>query len=326
MRRREFIGLLSSATAIWPLAARAQQLAKVYKIGFLALGIGPSTRIAEAFREGLREHGYVEGQNAALDYRFAEGQIDKLAVLAADLVRLNVDVIVVESHPAALAAKRATSIIPIITAVVADPVASGLVADLARPGGNVTGVTNIPGQLMGKRLELLKQAAPKATVVGVIWNPANPSAQGYLKETVAAAEALGLQLVLAEARSPGDLDAAFSAVLRGRAAALVNLPDGMIWNSRRLVVEFALRNRLPGMFDAREFAEAGGLLVYGPSLAAMYRRSAAYVDKVLKGANPGSLPFELPTKFELVINLKTAKAIDLTIPDSIVLRADEVIE
>lgn len=190
----------------------------------------------------------------------------------------------------------------------------------------MTGITNLPGQLMGKRLEILKQTAPTAAVVGVVWNPANPSAQGYLKETVAAAEALGLRLAIAEARSPSDLSAAFIVVLRGRAAAIVNLPDGMLWNSRRLIVEFALRNRLPGMFDAREFAEAGGLLVYGPSLAAMYRRSAAYVDKVLKGANPGTLPFELPTKFELVINLKTARAIGLTIPDSIVLRADEVIE
>ena len=326
MRRREILPFVAGSAAIWPLVARAQQPRKIYRIGFLALGIGPATHIADAFRDGLREQGYVLGQNAVLDYRFAEGQAARLGALAAELVRLESDVIVVESFPAALAAKRATSKIPIIIAVASDPVSTGLVRDLARPGGNITGVTNLPSQLMGKRLELLKQVAPAATVVGVIWNPLNPAARGYLDDTRAAAQTLGLQLVVAEARDAADFDAAFTAIVAGQVRALTTLPDGMIWNNRRRVADFALLRRLPSIFDARDFAEAGGLLVYGPSLAAMYRRSAAYVDKVLKGADPATLPFELPTKFDFVINLKTAKALDLTIPDALLVSADEVIE
>jgi len=325
LRRRGVLVSLCGAAVAWPLAVGAQP-AKVYRIGFLALGIGPGTRIADAFREGLHEYGYIEGRNSVLEYRFADGQVSRLDALAAELVRWGADIIVVESYPAALAAKRATGTIPIVTAVISDPVTSGLVADLARPGGNITGVTNTPSELMGKRLELLKSAAPKTAVVGIIWNPLNPAARGYLRNSVAAAESLDLRLVDVEAREPGDLDAAFNAVVRGRADALATLPDGMIWNNRKAVVEFALRNRLPSIFDAREFAEAGGLLVFGPSLAAMYRRSVAFVDKILKGANPGSLPFELPTKFELVINLKTAKSLGLELPLDLLARTDEVIE
>jgi putative ABC transport system substrate-binding protein len=327
MRRRDFAAIPGAFAllAAWPRALRAQPAPKPKRIGFLALGIGPATRIADAFREGLREHGYVLGTNATLDYRFAEGQAARLAGLAAELVRLEADVIVVESFPAALAAKRATSTIPIITAVVSDPVSTGLVRDLARPGGNITGISNIPSQLITKRLELLKRVAA-VTVVGVVWNPLNPAARGYLDDAHAAAKALGLALVVAEARGADDFDAAFARILAGRVHAFTTLPDGMIWNNRRRVAEFALGNKLPSVFDAHDFAEAGGLLVYGPSLEAMFRRSAAYVDKVLKGADPATLPFELPTKFELVVNLKIAKELGLTIPDALLVSADEVIE
>lgn len=324
--RRTFSASLGGALVSWPFAAASQRRAGAYRIGFLALGIGPGTRIAAEFRDGLRELGYIEGDNAAIDYRFAQGQAEKLTALAAELAAANVDVIVTESTPAALAAKRATATIPIVMAVGSDPVAAGLVADLARPGGNITGLTNMPSQLMGKRLELVQQTAPMARQVGILWNPLNLSAQGYLRETVAAANALGLRLAVAEARNPADLDAAFAKLVEERAEALVNLPDGMIWNNRARIAEFALARRIPGVFDAREFAEAGGLLVYGPSLVAMFRRSAAFVDKVLKGADPAALPIELPTRFELIVNLKTAKALGLTVPEAIVLRADEVIE
>jgi putative tryptophan/tyrosine transport system substrate-binding protein len=326
IKRRDLVSLIGSVAAAWPILGHAQQPTKVYRIGFLALGIGPSTPMAEAFRERIREHGYVEARNVALDYRFAQGQADRLDSMAAELIDRRVDVIVTESTPAAVAAKRATSTIPIVMAVGSDPVAAGLVASLSRPGGNVTGITNIPSQLMGKRLELLKQIAPTAAIVGVVWNSSNSTARSYLKETVTAATALGLQLAIAEARGPSDLDAAFAALIRGRAAALINLPDGMIWNNRKRLVDFALSHGIPSVFDAREFAEVGGLVAYGPSLVTMFRRSADYVDKVLRGADAANLPIELPTKFELSINLKTAKRLGISMPETILVQADEVIE
>ncbi len=326
MRRRDVITLLGGAAVAWPLAARAQQPAKVYRIGILTLGVGPSTPIAAAFRQGLREHGYVEGQNIALEYRFAEGRADTLPALAAELVRMNIDIIVTESTVAALAAKRATQTIPIVMAIVADVVEVGLVAGLARPGGNVTGFSMVIEGVMGKRLQLLKEVAPKTSLVGVIWNPSNASHERQLREIEAAARSLGLQLQPVEARSPADLDAAFKAVISARASAFVTFGDGMMFNQRTRIVEFARSGRLPGLFPDREFAEAGGLMAYGPNLASHFRSAAIYVDKIFKGASPGDLPIEQPTMFELVVNLKTAKALGITIPRSILVQADEAIE
>lgn len=326
MRRRVFVSLLSGAAATWPLAARAQQRAKVYRIGILTLGVGPSTPIAAAFRQGLRQHGYVEGQTVALEYRFAEGRADRLPAMAADLVRMNVDIIVTESTAAAVVAKQATQTIPIVMAIVADVVGAGLVTSLARPGGNITGFSMVIEGVMGKRLQFLKEVAPKTSLFGVIWNPSNPSHERQLREIEAAARSLGLQLHPVEARNPADLDAAFTALIVARAGAVLAFGDGMMMKERTRIVEFARSRRLPGLFADREFADAGGLMVYGPNLASHFRRAAVYVDKILKGARPGDLPIEQPTKFELIINMKTARALGISVPESILIHADEVIE
>ncbi len=326
MSRRKFLASLVSASMAWPIAVCAQQPAKVYRIGILTLGVGPSTRIAAAFRQGLREHGYVEGQNIALEYRFAEGRTDRLPAMAAELVRMNIDIIVTESTAAAVVAKQATQTIPIVMAIAADAVGAGLVAGLARPGGNITGFSMVIEGVMGKRLQLLKEVAPKTSLVGVIWNPSNPSHERQLGEIEAAARSLGLQLQPVEARNPADLDAAFKAVISARASAVLTFGDGMMFKERTRIVEFARSNRLPGLFADREFAEAGGLMVYGPNLASHFRRAAVYVDKILKGAKPRDLPIEQPTKFELIINMKAARALGITVPESILIYADEVIE
>jgi len=309
-----------------PLASDAQSPAKLARIGVLTLGFGLSTSPIETFRQGLREHGYVEGENMALEFRFAEGRADRLPSLAAELVRLDVNVIVTESNVAALAAKHATRTIPIVMAVAGDPVKAGVVNSLARPGANITGLTLIHPELSGKRLELLSQAIPRLSLVAVIWNPTNPAAAGFLRETELAARSLGLRVQGIEVRSPAELDGAFKAVTGARPGALITLGDGMLWSVRTRIVEFATKNRLPGVFPERDFPEAGGLMSYGPSLAANFRRAAALVDKILKGANPADVPIEQPTKLELVINLKTAKALGLTISPLLLLRADQVIE
>ncbi len=315
------------ALLVAPLAADAQQLAKVPRIGILTLVSASSApHWFEVFRQGLREHGYVEGQNIALEYRSAQGRADRFPALAAELVRLQVDVIVTESTAAALAAKHATQTIPIVMAVSSGPVEVGLVASLARPGGNVTGLSILVPELSGKRLQLLKEATPKATLVAVIWNPTHPAGADALRETEAAARSLGLRLRSVEARSPADLDVAFKTVTGARPSALITLGDGMLWDNRARIVEFAAKGRLPGIFPEREFAEAGGLMTYGPNLASNFRRAAAFVDKILKGTKPADLPVEQATRFELVINLKTAKALGLTIPPSILVRADQVIQ
>ena len=285
-----------------------------------------STPLAEAFRQGLREHGYVEGQNIAFEYRYAAGRADKLPALAAELVRLKVDVIVTESNVAALAAKHATQTIPIVMAIAGDPVKAGVVSSLARPGGNVTGLTLIHPELSGKRLQLLKETDPKIALVAVIWNPTDPAGADYVRETEAAAQILGLKIHPIEARAPAELDAAFKAVADVRPNAFFTIPNGMFQDTKARILEFATKNRLPGVFPNRAFAEAGGLISYGPHLPANFQRSAVFVDKILKGAKPADLPIERPTKFELVINLKTAKALGLTIPQSLLLRADEVIQ
>ena len=317
--------ILAVSLVLAPLAADAQS-AKVPRIGVLTLSVASSTPIFEAFRQGLREYGYVEGQNIALEFRFAQGRPEKLPAMAAELVHMKVEVIVTESVLAAREAKQATGTIPIVTAIHGDPVGAGLVASLTRPGGNVTGLSLLAPELSGKRLQLLKEVTPKATQVAAIWNAANPAAARYLTETRSAARSLGVQLQSVEVRHPSDLDAAFETVTGARASALITLPDGMLLANKTRIIEFAAKSRLPALFPDQEFAEAGGLMAYGPSLASNFRRAAAYVDKILKGAKPADLPIEQPTKFELTINLKTAKALGLTIPQSVLGRADQVIE
>jgi putative tryptophan/tyrosine transport system substrate-binding protein len=320
------IVILFLSVLVAPFAADAQPQTKVHGIGILTLGVPSSTPIFEAFRQRLRELGYVEGQNITLEHRFGEGRADRLPALAAELVRMKVDLIVTESVQAALAAKHATQTIPIVMAVVSEPVALGLVVSFARPGGNVTGLSLQVSGVSGKRLQLLKEAAPHSTRVAVIRNPTNPAHAGALEETEAAARSLGLRLQSVEVRSPADLDAAFKAVTSALSSALITLGDGMLLDNRRRIVAFAAQGRLPAIFPDREFAEAGGLMAYGPNLAANFRRAAAYVDKILKGSKPGDLPVEQPMGFELVINLKTAKELGLTIPSTLLFQADEVIQ
>ena len=312
-----------------PVAAEAQQAAKIARIGYLARNLAASPHLHEAFRQGLRDLGYVEGRNVVIEYRDAEGKLERLPALAAELVALKVDVIVAASTLAALAAKQATRTLPIVFAAAADPVASGLVTSLARPGGNVTGLSNLAPELVGKRLELLKQAVPGVSRVAVLWQPGalgERTEKDMLKGAEVAARALGVRLQFVEARGPADFDRAFSDMTRARAGALTVLPSAMFFSERRRLVDLAAKNRLPAVYPWREFVDAGGLMSYGPNLADLFRRAATYVDKILKGAKPGDLPVEQPTKFELVINLKTAKALGLTIPPSVLARADQVIE
>ncbi|MGE5819246.1 MAG: ABC transporter substrate-binding protein [Deltaproteobacteria bacterium] len=301
-----------------------QQAKKIPRIGVLRTGSSPDPNV-EGFRRGLRELGYVEGQNIAIEYRWAKGKTDQLPDLAAELVRLNVDVIVTGGSQAARAAKNATSAIPIVTAAGGDPVSSGLVASLARPGGNVTGLTNIGTQLSGKRLELLKEIAPGIIQVAVLANPANPTYSASRKEVEAAAPALRIKLQLVEVGRPSELDKALTAIGKERSGAVLLLADEMLFTQRARIVEFALKNRLPAVFDVSEFVEIGGLLSYGPNLPDIFRRAATYVDKILKGAKPADLPVEQPTTFELVINLKTANQLGLTLPPNLLARADRVI-
>jgi putative ABC transport system substrate-binding protein len=327
--RREFIGTLAGGLVAAPLAAEAQQAAKIARIGYLALNLAASPHLTEAFRQGLLDLGYVEGRNLVIEIRDAEGKPERFPALAAELVALKVDVIVAGATPATLAAKQATKTIPIVFASVADPVASGLVTSLARPGGNITGLTNQTAELIGKRLELLKQAVPGVSRVAVLWHPGNlgdRTEKDMLKAADVAARALGGRLQFVEARGPADFERAFSDMTRARAGALTVLPSGMFSSERRRLVDLAAKNRLPAVFPFREFADAGGLMSYGPNQADLLRRAATYVDKILKGAKPGDLPVEQPTKFELVINLKTSKTLGLTIPQSLLGRADQVIE
>jgi putative ABC transport system substrate-binding protein len=283
-------------------------------------------RWLEAFRQGLRELGYVEGQNIAIESRWTEGKDDRLPALAADLVRSKVDVVVAETGAATRAAQQATRTIPIVMSLVNDPVGSGLVASLARPGGNVTGLTIMSPDLVGKQLELLKEVVPKMSRVALLRHPDNPASAAQLREAEAAAQALGLRLQTLEARSPQEIDGAFAAMTRERAGALLVIPDTLFWSQRRQIVELAVKRRLPSMRMGEAYAEAGGLMSYGPSYLDLERRAATFVDKILKGANPADLPVAQPTKFELVINLKTAKAIGLAIPQPLLQRADQIID
>jgi len=311
-----------------PLAAEAQPAGKVYRIGLLGTSPPgtPGWRLWEAFLQGLRELGYVEGQNLRIEGRYSEGRDERLPDLAADLVRLGVDVIVAGATQPAHAAQRATTTIPIVMPNHSDPVGSGLVASLARPGGNVTGLSILNPELTGKRVELLKQALPRVVRVAVLWNPSSQAHPQMLSETEAAARALGLQLHRLQARGRDDYAGAFSAMTKERAEALLVLGDQMFWFHRARIAELAATSRLPTMFAQKEHVEAGGLMSYGPDLRDNYRRAATYVDKILKGAKPADFPIEQPTKFELVINLKTAKVLGLKIPPSLLARVDQVLE
>jgi ABC-type uncharacterized transport system substrate-binding protein len=329
MDRRAFIGTLAGGLLAAPLAAVAQQTAKVARVGHLSPDLATRSHLYEALLQGLRDLGYVEGRNVAIEVRDAEGKLERLPALAAELVALKADVIVTAGTPAALAAKRATRTVPIVFAGVSDPVTGRLVTGLARPGGNVTGLSTLAPELVGKRLERLKHAVPGVSRVVALWEPGGlgeRTDKEMLKEADVAARALGIQLQFVEARGPADFDRAFSDGTRGRAGALTVLPSNMFGTERRRLVDLAAKNRLPAVYERREFVDAGGLMSYGPDFADLFRRAATYVDKILKGAKPGDLPIEQPTKFELVINLKTAKALGLTIPQSLLQRADQVIE
>ena len=306
---------------------KARQAGKVARIGVLWQGSSTSgPHIREAFRQGLRDLGYVEGQNVVIEYRYAEGKAERLPDLAAELLRLKVDVIVAGGTLAPLAAKHATGTIPIVMSAAGDPVGTGLVPSLAKPGGNVTGLSNFSADLTAKRLQLLKEILPGVSRVAVLWNAANPIAALLMRETEAAARALGLQVQSLEVRGPDEFENALPAAVSGGAGALFVVDDPLVFIARLRIADFAARNRLPMTAIYREFAEAGGLMTFGANLADLNRRAAIYVDKILKGAKPADLPVEQPTKFDLVINLKTAKALGLTIPQSLLVRADEVIQ
>jgi ABC-type uncharacterized transport system substrate-binding protein len=327
--RRAFLAG-SAALLAAPLAAGAQPAATVARVGWLGANRAAIPHLHEAFRQGLRDLGYVEGRNLAIEYRDAEGKLERLPARAAELVALKVDVIVAPTTPAALAAKEATRTLPIVFAGAADPVTSGLVTSLARPGGNVTGLSLLAPELVGKCLEKLKQAVPGISRVAVLWQPGamvEDTEKDMLKAAEVAARALGVRLQFVEARGPEDFDRAFSDMTRARAGALTVFSMTMFVLERRRLVDLAAKNRLPAVYvGLREFVDAGGLMAYGPNVADLYRRAATYVDKILKGAKPADLPVEQPTKFELAINLKTAKALGITIPQSLLRQADQVME
>jgi putative ABC transport system substrate-binding protein len=329
MERRTFMAMLTGGIVVAPFAA-AQQAAKIARIGFLTLNLGANPHLREAFRQGLRDLGYIEGRNVVIEYRSAEGKSERLPALAAELVALKVDVIVTGGGtPSALAAKQATRTLPIVFASAPDPVTDGLVTSLARPGGNVTGSSYLAPELVGKCLEQLKQAVAGVSRVAVLWQPGaagERTERDMLKGAEVAARALGVRLQVVEARGPADIDRVFSEMTRARAGALTVLGSAMFFNERRRLVDLAAKHRLPAVYTSRDFVDAGGLMAFGPNLADSFRRAATYVDKILKGAKPGDLPVEQPTKFELVINLKAAKALGLTIPPSVLQRADEVIQ
>jgi putative ABC transport system substrate-binding protein len=328
MNRRTFIGAMAGGLLAAPLAAEAQA-GKGHRIGYLGTNRAANPHLHEAFRQGLRDLGYVEGRNVVIEYRDAEGKLERLPALAAELVALKVDVIVAPGTPQALAAKQATRTIPIVFTAASDPVPDGLVTSLARPGGNVTGLATLSPELVGKGLEQLKRAVPEVSRLAVLWQPGalgERTEKDMLKEADTAGRALGVRLQFVEARGPADVDRAFSDMTRARAGALTVLPSSMFLSERRRLVDLAARNRLPAVYAQREFVHAGGLMSYGPNVADLFRRGATYVDKILKGAKPADLPVEQPTKFELVINLKAEKALGLTIPQSLLRQADQVIK
>ena len=322
MRLIRLAVVLTLSLTLAPLAAEGQQTGKVYRVGFLRNGPPPDTFI-EGLRRGLRDHGYVEGQNISIEYGLADSA-DQLPSVAAHLIRLNVDVILASGTPPVPVAKSATQTIPIVFVASIDPVATGIVSSLARPGGNITGFVGVHSDLMGKRLELLREAVHRLSRVAVLSHATNPGNVQYLRQAEIAARALGTQLQLLAVRNAGDFERVFGEA-RG-ASALIQLDDVIFTSHRRQVVELAVKHQLPTMYGFREFVDAGGLISYGPDYPDLYRRAATYLDKIFRGAKPADLPVEQPTKFELVINMKTAKALGLTIPHSLLGRANQVIQ
>jgi len=318
---------LTAVLFAFSFSAEAQQSGKIPHIGFLSAA-SPSaiSDRLEAFRQGLTELGYIEGKNIVVEYRYADGKGDRLPVLAAELVGAKPDLIVAATTPGVLAVKKASAMVPIVFVDISDPVANGLVASLARPGGNITGLTILGPELSGKRLELLKEAAPNVARVALLWNSANPSNELMWKETQAVAHELRVQLQSLEVRSSNDFDTAFETSLREHAQALIAAPEPLINTHLKRIVEFAAKNSLPAMYGAPEAVNAGGLMSYAPNYTYEYRRAATYVDKILKGTKPADLPVEQPIKFEFVVNLKAAKQIGLTIPPNVLARADKVIK
>jgi putative tryptophan/tyrosine transport system substrate-binding protein len=329
MKRRAFIKLMGGAAVTLPFCARAQQPAgRVYRVGYFGItSREQSLHLMKAFEEGLRKLGYRVGENVVIEYRFANGEMERLPALAADLVRLGVDIIVSGNNVTTVAVMKATTTIPIVMSNSAEPVSAGFVASLARPGGNVTGFSSEPGdEIYGKRLEFLKETVPNLSRVGVLWNPDFAPNLERLKSTRESSQALGLTLVPADARELDALEQAFATMVRERAQVLVVLSDGVLFNCRGQIGVMAVKNRLPAISAVREYPEAGLLLSYGIDLPDQFRRSAVFVDKIFKGAKPADLPVEQPTKFELVVNLKTARALGITVPPTLLARADEVIE
>jgi putative ABC transport system substrate-binding protein len=329
MQRREFITLFGGAAAAWPLAVRAQQPARrVYRVGYLATGSREQVLdLTKAFVEGLRSVGYRVGENLVIEHRFADGETERVPALAAELVRLGVDVISVGNTANTIAAMKATTTIPIVMANSIDPVGAGLVATLARPGGNITGFTQDTGEeLNGKRLELLKEILPNISRLGILWNPDFPANRNRLTSMRQVSRPLGLTLVSAEARGLDALEPAFATMVAERAQAFVMFADPMLFNYRSQVGVMAVRDRLPAISGPREYAEAGLLLTYGANLQDLFRRVGVFIDKFFKGAEPADLAIEQPTKFELVVNLKTARALGVEVPTLLLLRADQVIE
>jgi putative ABC transport system substrate-binding protein len=324
--RRAFLASVTAGSLAAPGTALAQQAGRVYRVGFLWDSPAVWPHALEGFRRGLRDLGWVEGRNIAIEYRWAEGRFDRLDDLAQELVRLKVDVIVAPTSIYAGAAKRATSTTPIVFASHADPIGSGHVASLARPGGNLTGVTIIMSETTAKSLELLKEAIPGLSRVAVIWDPATPSHGPSLNAVEVTGRALGIRLQALAVRSASEFDGAFSAIVREHAGGLLVLSTPLFMGGAGRLAELALKHRVPTMFGPREHAEAGGLLSYGPDRADLYLRAAAYVDKILKGARPADLPVEQATRLELVVNMKTARTLGLTIPSSVLLRAAQLIE
>jgi len=322
-----FLGCIAVGVLLAPFGAAGQQPAKIPLVGLLST-FSPSEAMPwhRAFRQGLRDLGWEEGKNIKIEYRYAEGRLDRLPALATDLVRLNVDLIFTDTTSPTLAAKTATSTIPIVVASASDAVESGLAQSLARPGGNVTGLDQIAPELGGKRLELLKEIVPKLSSVAVLWNPRNTTSTRNWNELQLPARQLGLPLHSLQVSNADELDQALNTATRTRAGALAILPEPVFVANLKRIADLAAKNHLPSLFHLREFADAGGLMTYGPDRSDLFRRAAAYVDKVLKGAKPADLPIQQPTKFELVINLKTARALGLTVPQSVLILATDIIE
>jgi len=327
IKRRKFLTLFGGAVLAWPLAVRAQPMAKVWHVGMLETTAATlNATNLDAFKQALRQLGYIEGQNLIVEYRSGDGHIERFPQLAAELVRLNVDIIITRGTPAALAAKKATATIPIVMAAIREPVETGMVASLARPGGNVTGLSAFVTELTAKRIEIMREVIPQLSRMALIDNMANRSVPAQWDETKRAAFALGIQPQLYDVRKAEDIERAFSSAIAQRVNALSVGNDSVVIANRIQVVQLAAKHRLPAIYATRDFVDAGGLLSYAAHYPDLYRRAAAYVDKIFKGAKPADLPVEQPTKFEIVVNLKAASALGLTVPSTLLARADEVIE